>query len=100
MILLFQACLKYVEECESKVLDDTLTTELLSLSATLVSSQIVSHKQQEVPLLSACILISIILLFPDDMPFGEDQSKVCACYGSKYCGTYLFWTPFGLLNVS
>ena len=56
VILLFQACLKYVEERRNsgpKVLDDTLTTELLSLSATLVASEIVSLKQREVPLLSA-----------------------------------------------
>ena len=72
-----QACLKYVEEYEE--MDDTVSSELLSLSATLVSPAIVSHKQREVPLLSACILVCIIKLFYEDLPFGEEQTKVSCC---------------------
>ncbi len=73
-----QACLKYVEDLEE--LEDNTTSELLSLSASLVASQIVSHKQREVPLLSACILVCVVKLFIEDgLPFSEEQSKVCQC---------------------
>ena len=68
--------MKYVEDLEE--LEDNITSELLSLSGTLVASQIVSHKQREVPLLSACILVCIVKLFIEDgLPFTEAQSKVC-----------------------
>ena len=87
-ITFLQSCLSYLEDI-AVLPEGDLVQSLVDLSFTLTTSSIINHRNRDVLLLTACVLINLYRLFGTDSPNTEEQMKVIyTLYSNIYSNIY------------